>query len=231
MLSNSDEFWESAWTKYFDRYAGTVPRQAYYLYFILPLSSKRVVELGAGSFRDSARLNDWCIDCTGTDFSSFAVEKARTAFATYAERFVEANSFSLPFKDNSFDICFHNGLLVCFEKERDLHTLLEEQARISRCAVVCTVHNKANARLLSTFRERSKKDKLYDIRFFGRDELAGLMRPYFNSVSFRPFGHPTFDLLINTLKNRHLLRLLYLSSYRTWNLSRCERIMAVGTVT
>jgi hypothetical protein len=224
----SREWWSQAWHYHHRAYVARTSLQAYYLNCILPRHTQVLLELGAGSFRDTAQLNQWGYTCYGTDFSPDAVMLGRQTFPQYAHRFVVADSTRLPFKEKTCDVCFHNGLFVYFEEDAIIREILSEQVRISRVGIVCTVHNALNARLLQRFEMLAKDDPLYEIRFFTPDELVSLLTPYCSAVSVYPYGNLFCNRLAKYSRNRHLVRLFYRLTYRHWDWTKCERIMAVG---
>ncbi len=90
------------------------------------------------------------------------------------------------------------------------------------------MHNRSNEKLVASFREKSKADKLYDIKFFESEELMDLMRESFTGVTKVPFGHPHFDRVIRMLPRRGVLKILYRLTHRFWRERECERLMFVG---
>lgn len=222
------EWWSQAWHRHYRAYVSRISLQAYYLNSILPRSARVLLELGAGSFRDTAQLNRWGYTCYGTDFSRDAVMLARQTFPEFAHQFAVAESTRLPFKDKACDICFHNGLLIYFEDNKIIEKTIMEQVRVSRIGIVCTVHNALNTQLLHRFNALAKHDPLYEIRFFTPEELISLLTPYCSSVVLYPYGYPWCNRVAKYSRNRHLVRLFYRLTYRHWDWTKCERIMAVG---
>jgi len=222
------KWWSTAWQTHHQRYVSRPSYQAYYLDCILPKGVKQLLELGAGSFRDTAQLNRWGYECTGTDFSPEAVALAQRTYPQWADRFYTADATALPFESKSFDISFHSGLFACFEDDATINAILREQARVSRLAIVCTVHNALNTPLQERFRRQAKSDPLYQIRFFAPEEITRLMRPFCARLSLYPFGALWCNRLIKYGRNRLLTRWYYRLTYKRWRWESCERIMAVG---
>lgn len=222
------KWWSAAWKAHHRRYVARPSYQAYYLYCVLPRNAKRLLELGAGSFRDTAQLNQWGYDCTGTDFSPEAVALAQRTYPQWAQRFHTADATALPFGSKSFDVSFHSGLFACFEDDTMIKAILQEQARVSQIAMVCTVHNAHNEALQEQFHLKAQSDPLYQIRFFSREEITQLMHPYCERVLLYPFGALGCNRLIKYGRNRLLTRWYYRLTYRRWRWEHCERIMAVG---
>lgn len=228
MLS-SRRFWNAAWSKYFDSYSRSAPRQAFYIYFVLGKMRGRILEIGAGSFRDVVCLNRWGAKSYGVDFSQEAVRLASETFARWRGRFLVGDAFSLCFKDKMFEASYHNGFFVCFNEDEKIRHLLKEQIRVTKKVVICTVHNRLNEGLRREFQRRARKESLYDVRFFGVEEMLRLMRPFFRRIRVYPFGLPVFDrIFIRWLGLPWVGRLFYLLIARFWPLSRSERLMFVG---
>jgi SAM-dependent methyltransferase len=90
---------------------------------------KRVLEVGAGSGRDSVTLAEAGATAILLDYSMASLEVAR-GVATRAGRpvhLVRADALRMPFRDASIDVVFHQGLLEHF---RDPLPLLRENVRV-----------------------------------------------------------------------------------------------------
>ena len=93
----------------------------------LPLAGARILEVGAGSGRDSLELQRrgaevWVVDYTPSALRLIARQPG-------GERLLRVcgNAFQLPFRDGTFDAVFHQGLLEHF---RQPHGLIAENARV-----------------------------------------------------------------------------------------------------
>jgi hypothetical protein len=221
-------YWSEAWQKHYRRYVTQPSYQAYYLYCVLPKGVETILELGAGSFRDVAQLNKWGYNCIGTDFSTRSVEIARKVYPRYAWRFQVEDAIALSFPNKIFDLSYHNGLLVCFDDNSTIKQILQEQCRVTRRWIVCTVHNALNSSLKRQFAEKARDDSLYHIRFFEPTEIVELMRPLCTRIDLYPFGSLWCNRFIKYSRNRFLVRWYYRLTYRIWRWETCERIMAVG---
>lgn len=238
MTLDSTAYWNEAWDKYSQLYVNVIPRQAYYLSFLLrdhlrhvvPCESEtlKFLELGAGSYRDTAKLNDWGYDCIGLDYSEKAHSIARENYPLHQDKLRCGDALNLDWPDRYFDVSFHNGLFVCFRDDDILEKMMREQARVTKTAVVCTVHNHDNTTLKNNFRRLAKNETLYDIRFFTPAEMHALMDPFCSRIDVVPFGNGLFDLLLSGMRQRHLASWLFRASYKMWNRSKCERLMWVG---
>ena len=63
-----------------------------------------------------------------------------------------------------------------FPEDEQLFQLLEEQERVTSQYIVFAVHNKLNEELKIIFKKLSKKDKLYDVRFFTPEEIVDIIK-------------------------------------------------------
>jgi SAM-dependent methyltransferase len=91
------------------------------------LAGTRVLEVGAGSGRDSIELvrrgaNVWVVDYTPSALRLIAKQPGGDRLLR-----VCGDAFQLPFADGSFDVVFHQGLLEHF---REPQRLLAENARV-----------------------------------------------------------------------------------------------------
>jgi SAM-dependent methyltransferase len=90
---------------------------------------RRVLEVGAGSGRDSIELarrgaEVWVVDYTPSALRLIGAQRGGDGL-----RRVCGNALALPFSTGSFDVVFHQGLLEHF---RDPAALLRENARVLR---------------------------------------------------------------------------------------------------
>ncbi|MCP4548883.1 MAG: class I SAM-dependent methyltransferase [bacterium] len=91
-------------------------------------SGTRILEVGAGSGRDSLHLARQGARVTVLDYSEAALTGTREAWSGDAGvTLVRGDARNLPLADNSFDVVFHQGLLEHF---RDPRPLLRENARV-----------------------------------------------------------------------------------------------------
>ena len=99
------------------------------LRLVTDFNYKKVLEIGAGSGRDSLNIR-----ITGGDV--YVLDYAKSSLKTIRELLIEegislklimGDALSLPFSDSSFDIVFHQGLLEHF---RNPEEILKENVRI-----------------------------------------------------------------------------------------------------
>ncbi len=91
------------------------------------LAGLRILEVGAGSGRDSLRLAELGAKVTVLDYSPSALRVVGTHDREGRLTLTRGDALALPFPDGSFDIVFHQGLLEHF---RDPRPLLAENARV-----------------------------------------------------------------------------------------------------
>lgn len=93
-----------------------------------PVQGRRVLEVGAGSGRDSVALASEGARTYILDYSMASLETARRVAVRHGvvPILVRADALRLPFRDGAFDVIFHQGLLEHF---RDPMPLLRENVR------------------------------------------------------------------------------------------------------
>ena len=127
------EHWESYWTEHpeLDQVYSNQDRLVREVLAEGPVRGKRLLEVGAGSGRDTLGL----VRAGGTgvvlDYSPAALAHIRKQAVErgLAVHLVRADALRMPFRDGAFDVLFHQGLLEHF---RDPLPLLRENARVTR---------------------------------------------------------------------------------------------------
>jgi SAM-dependent methyltransferase len=94
-----------------------------------PVRGRRVLEVGAGSGRDSVALAAEGAHAFVLDYSAASLEVANAVAGREGQRvhLVRADALRLPFREGTFDVVFHQGLLEHF---RDPLPLLRENVRV-----------------------------------------------------------------------------------------------------
>ncbi|MCV2364656.1 class I SAM-dependent methyltransferase [Paucibacter sp. DJ1R-11] len=222
--------WDDTWPKIFDHYQQD-QRHAYYVNALLHDEDRRVLELGAGSFRDMALLNRLGVNCWGADYSSASVELARRQFPELAAQIFQGDAFQLDgMADAAFDVSFHNGLWVLFD-DQDIRRLAAEQARVSRRKIIATVHNAHNPDFIDYFARLGETDPLYRIRFFEAEEMRALLAPVCRSVEIVPVGKGKKHLedeLINQGKTSRAEMRTFFDQAGMDHLRNSERLLCIG---
>jgi len=90
---------------------------------------KKVLEIGAGSGRDSLNIRIMGGDVYVLDYAKSSLKTIRELLTEegVSLRLVMGDALSLPFNDSSFDIVFHQGLLEHF---RNPEEILKENVRV-----------------------------------------------------------------------------------------------------
>jgi ubiquinone/menaquinone biosynthesis C-methylase UbiE len=98
---------------------------------VTDLEGKRVLEVGAGTGRDSFNLIPYGAEIYLLDYaeSSLKIIRKLALDNKYEVNIISGNALKLPFKDESFDIVFHQGLLEHFRKP-EADKLVDENIRV-----------------------------------------------------------------------------------------------------
>jgi ubiquinone/menaquinone biosynthesis C-methylase UbiE len=128
---------EAHWTRFWRERAAiedVYPTAGHVLDQILaegPVGGRRALEVGAGSGRDSVGLAERGATAVMLDYSmaSLAVARDVARRSGVQPLLVRADALAMPFRDGTFDIVFHQGLLEHF---RDPMPLLVENVRVLR---------------------------------------------------------------------------------------------------
>jgi ubiquinone/menaquinone biosynthesis C-methylase UbiE len=121
-----DEFWASS--RELDEVYANDDRIIENLGSVIDLEGKRILEVGAGTGRDSETLSSMGAEVWTLDYS----EESLGLMANNIEqpvRIVCGDAFALPFESGSFDVVFHQGLLEHFTNPGDI---LAENHRVLR---------------------------------------------------------------------------------------------------
>ena len=96
-----------------------------------PVAGQPVLEVGAGSGRDSLALARAGAIAVVLDYSPASLGVVRTLAQRLGAtvHLVQADALAMPFRDGTFQVVFHQGLLEHF---RDTRPLLVENARVVR---------------------------------------------------------------------------------------------------
>lgn len=93
----------------------------------IPLQHTRVLEVGAGTGRDSITISTFGADVTILDYSKESLRLAQASINYHAVTLLLADALHCPIKSNSYDIVFHQGLLEHFKSP---YALLKENYRV-----------------------------------------------------------------------------------------------------
>ena len=125
--------WENFWSekKEFHEVYSNDDRVLRNVLKVTGLRDKRVLEVGAGTGRDSFGMVEHGASVLMLDYSinSLKIIKNIASEEKVDVDPVGGNAFSLPFPDGSFDLVFHQGLLEHFRK-KEANDLLKENVRV-----------------------------------------------------------------------------------------------------
>jgi ubiquinone/menaquinone biosynthesis C-methylase UbiE len=98
---------------------------------VLDLKGKSVLEIGAGTGRDSFPLAERGASVVQLDYAehSLRILKKLADASGLPVAIVGGDAFRLPFRDNTFDVVFHQGLLEHF-RPPEAEALLRENIRV-----------------------------------------------------------------------------------------------------
>lgn len=192
--------WSETWSKYFAAYYQAVPRAGIWISNRFQLREKKLLEIGAGSCRDTVFLLQNGFRAIATDACEEVIYRAQKLYPQFQPMLRCENAFSLSFEPEFFYLSFSNGFFGLFD-DTDIVRLLRGQARVTQKYVVALVHNKCNVRLVENFKDKAIYDPLYNIRFFSPTELLNIVRRAdlsFSSVTVEKFGCPIDRLYVIT---------------------------------
>lgn len=93
----------------------------------IDIRGKNILEMGAGSGLTSLELARLKAEVTVCDLSWDSVKLMLENFKGYNTKIIQADVFNLPFKNASFEVVFHQGLIEHFENPEKI---LKEQIRV-----------------------------------------------------------------------------------------------------
>jgi len=136
--SKSSDHWDRFWQKKSDvrKVYSNEGRIADNLERVTALHAKLVLEVGAGTGRDSADLADRGAIVVVLDSSFDAIEIIRDIMATQGVRLIPVvgDAMALPFNSESFQVVFHQGLMEHFEDPQEMlrenHRVLENEGHL-----------------------------------------------------------------------------------------------------
>jgi SAM-dependent methyltransferase len=128
MRSSGREHWDRFWLR--DRELGEIydndDRIAVETGSVLDLEGALTLEVGAATARDSVSLEARGAAAVALDYSMAALRRAREAGGTML---VAGDAEALPFREESFDLVFHQGVMEHFA---DPDPMLSENVRVLR---------------------------------------------------------------------------------------------------
>jgi len=128
-LEHWDTFWEEK--KEIKEVYSNSDRVVRNLVKVTDVKGKKILEIGAGTGRDSFPLVELGADVYQLDYSmnSLKIMKKIADEEKMEVTIIGGDTFALPFKDGTFDIVFHQGLLEHFRPAQS-EAMLKENIRI-----------------------------------------------------------------------------------------------------
>lgn len=238
-VMEAEDYWSEAWTRHIEAYLATAPRFGHWLARRFPKSAGYgFMEIAGGSCRDSQYLAESGYNAVGTDFDQETLNYLQRRFPDSESRIRREDAFAFAQPDASVDVTFSNGFWVLFEDDDKVLALLREQVRVTRRYAVFSLQNADNPSLIRQFADKAKTDDLYNIRFYGRDEVMQLVKRsgvQYTSISFHKFGG-ILDILyqsrIKGLPNplSGIAGQVVPALYAVFPWSRAERVVCVLTL-
>jgi ubiquinone/menaquinone biosynthesis C-methylase UbiE len=131
-------------------------------------SNVKVLEAGCGTGK-SLKFFEKSV---GIDNSKEAIKIARN----YCKNLVIGDIFKLPFKENSFDMIFNQGVMEHFNSF-EFDEILKEFKRVGRKVLIFVPSNTSLFRIVNPFKEFNK--------FFSKQELKTLISKQYKFVKVR----------------------------------------------
>ena len=132
MKVSTKQNWETFWEHKSDVkevYANT-DRIRKNLRTVIDVHGKRILEVGAGTGRDSFYMADDGAHLVLLDYSMNSLKIIRSAAPSLERIYATGgDAFALPFDNDTFDVVFHQGLLEHFRKPQ-AEALLKENIRV-----------------------------------------------------------------------------------------------------
>lgn len=125
-----------SWSKYYDEaltvesMLGNLYGQREFLGEISRSKAKKILEVGSGSGAMAVFLSWLGFEVTSIDIDPEVITKAELEAKKINGnvKFMVADGFNMPFKDDSFDLVIHQGLLEHFS-DKEIVSLITEQLR------------------------------------------------------------------------------------------------------
>jgi 2-polyprenyl-3-methyl-5-hydroxy-6-metoxy-1,4-benzoquinol methylase len=123
-------------------FIGNIANHSTFLREILDENPKRVLEIGSGSGTLSIFLSHFNLKVTSIDNNEKVIKLAKKHNELFSGKvkFVKQNAFKMTFKNDFFDLVYHQGFLEHFFNE-EIIRLLKEQLRVAPL-IVFSVPNK-----------------------------------------------------------------------------------------
>ena len=189
--------WSSLLMENKDVYSRSRPKRAKFIVDYMKKNHPDMIlksyhEQGAFSGKDIKYIGDLYPEATlyASDLDTKVAEHlGKTGLNTIA-----CDAFSLPFKDNSFDITFHSGLVICFSN-KDALSIIKEQVRTTSKIAFIFAHNELSwiDKLASLYKSKIKRKDIFNYRRYTEEELIKIA----NSIGYEAEIYYSDNALIN----------------------------------
>ena len=134
------------------------------------LSIESYHEQGAFSGKDIKHIKD-CVGEGRFYASDLSVEVAGY-LGKQGLNALACDAFSLPFRDDTFDLTFHSGLIICFNNE-DALAILREQIRTTAKIAFIFAHNELSwiDRMAALYKAKVQGKDIFNYRRYREEEL------------------------------------------------------------
>jgi SAM-dependent methyltransferase len=173
-MLQSPEDWSFQWDKWFHCYSQGNPRLGKWLASKYAVTNATILEIGAGSGRESRYLSHSAKSVTCADFAPSAVRLLANSNLPSNMNVVEADAGNLPFSNKSFELTFHKGFWILFDNNEKLEQLLLEQLRVTRNVTLAIVQNGLNLKQVREAKAMAQNDPLFHFRFFIPHKIKNL---------------------------------------------------------
>jgi ubiquinone/menaquinone biosynthesis C-methylase UbiE len=120
---HSQQVWEDFWDKQsIEEVYSNSERIVQQIQATGDVNGKWIMEIGAGSGRDSFKLVDLGAHVILLDYAENSLKVIKELAQKYNKKvyLVRGDAFNLPFKENAVDVIFHQGLLEHFTNPQDI---------------------------------------------------------------------------------------------------------------
>jgi hypothetical protein len=170
------------------RYLWRILNHVEFLYDVIRSKPRSIIEIGIGTASHCLSLSHFCALAVGIDDDLRIVKSAVASGRRFGKdvKFVVADAFKLPFKEDSFDLCLSQGFFEHFG-DNQVNELVDEQLRVAPSTLLSVPsHNYrrkdyGNERLLTT------REWLRIVRIRRRERQV-VVRAKYSFVGMRALG-------------------------------------------
>ena len=181
------------WKKAFDKYEKTdwINKPSIFAEEVLPYleDKKTLLELGAGLGQDSLFFNEKNFSITSTDFSDYALDKAKEKDKSGNIKFLKVDvSEKLPFEDESFDVVYSHLCLQFFNKEKTQQIFDEIRRVLKKDGIFATLLNTIDDPEITEYNYEKIDEDFYknnsdvEKRYFSVESITELTKDLFKPL-------------------------------------------------